>query len=58
MRNWLMIVGVVFLLFGLAFAKQHRLPEPNAGILWGGVAAVSFGAGAIGYSFGARRRTT
>jgi hypothetical protein len=71
MHKLMIIVGAVLLLFGLAcfnytkasawdhhmaFARQNQLPEPSSGILFCGIVAVSFGAGMIGYSSGARKR--
>ena len=72
-RTLLFVIGAVLLLFGLAclnytrvdgiehhrqFARQHGLPEPSAPILFGGVASIVFGAGAIGYALGSRQRPT
>jgi hypothetical protein len=72
MPKLMVVVGPVLLLFGLtcfnytkasawdhhtAFAHQHQLPEPSNVILLCGIVAVSFGAGMIGYSLGARRRS-
>jgi hypothetical protein len=72
MRTLMIIVGAMLLLFGLAcfnytkasawdhhmaFARQYQWPEPSNVILLCGIVAVSFGAGMIGYSLGARTRS-
>lgn len=70
--RWLAgLLGVLALAFGLGclnytkadglehhreVARRHGLPEPGAPILYGGVASVIFGAGALGYVLGAGRK--
>jgi len=66
------LLGVLVLAFGLGclnytkadglehhteVARKHGLPEPGAPILYGGVASVILGAGALGYVIGAGRRS-
>ena len=62
--------GVALLVFGLLclnytkgggaarhheFAVRYGLPAPSQGIQYGGLVAIVFGAGAIGYALGNRR---
>jgi hypothetical protein len=70
--RWLAgLVAVLVLVFGLLclnytkadglerhqeVARRHGLPQPGPAILYGGVAAVVLGAGALGYVIGAGRR--
>src|SRR5262245_37915039 len=70
MRYGLMIAGAALLVFGFfclnytkagtverhtAFAVEHGLPQPSPPIFYGGVLAVAFGGGAIGYGVGRSR---
>jgi hypothetical protein len=69
--RWLACAGALLLLFGLAclnytkaesrehhreVARSYGLPPPGPAILYGGAAAVTLGAGSVGYAIGRGKR--